>query len=263
VTDRGAGPAGPRLDGTVAIVTGGGRGIGRGVVERLARQGARVLVADLDAGAAEDAAAEAGRLGPVAVAHRVDMGDAEQAAGLAGVALDRFGRLDLLVNNAAWRYTPRAVGDVDEEYWRAMFAVNVGGTLRACQAAAPAMARSGGGSIVNVSSVMFLLGTATKVVYQTSKGAINDLTRALARDFARHRVRVNAVAPGVIETQRTVPDAHTPAFRAAYLDSGRIPVGRIGQPADIASVVLFLASRAGAGVNGQVVAVDGGLSLTL
>jgi 3-oxoacyl-[acyl-carrier protein] reductase len=247
----------------VAIVTGGGRGIGRGIVQRLARQGARVLVADLDGDAAEDAAAEAGRLGPAAAAHRVDMGDPAAAAGLAGAAVARFGRLDILVNNAALRYQPRAVWEVDEGYWREMFAVNVGGTLRACQAAAPAMARSGGGSIVNISSVMFALGTATKAVYQTSKAAIVDLTRALARDLAPHRVRVNAVAPGVIETQRTLPDAHTPEFRAAYLDSGRIPVGRIGQPADIASVVLFLVSRAGAGVNGEVVAVDGGLSLTL
>jgi NAD(P)-dependent dehydrogenase (short-subunit alcohol dehydrogenase family) len=244
-------------------VTGGGRGIGRGIVERFARHGARLVVADLDADAAENAAAEVGRLGSVAVAYRVDMGDADSAAGLPAVAVARFGRLDVLVNNAALRYKPRPVWEVDEAYWREMFEVNVGGTLRACRTAAPAMARTGGGSIVNISSVMFRLGTPTKTVYQTTKGTINDLSRALARDLAGHRVRVNAVAPGVIETQRTLPDVHAPEFRAAYLDSGRIPVGRIGQPADIASVVLFLASSASEGINGQVVAVDGGLSLTL
>jgi NAD(P)-dependent dehydrogenase (short-subunit alcohol dehydrogenase family) len=253
----------PRFDGAVGIVTGGGQGIGRGIVQRFARHGMRLVVADLDAGAAGEAAAEVGLLGSTAVAHQVDMGDPEGAAGLAAVAVARFGRLDVLVNNAAHRYQPRPIEEVDDAYWRTMFAVNVQGTLRACQAAAPAMARTGGGSIVNVSSVMFRFGTATKLVYQTSKGAINDLSRALARELAPQRIRVNAVAPGVIETQRTLPDAHTPQFRATYLDSRRIPLGRIGQPADIASVVLFLASRASERVTGQVVVVDGGLSLTL
>jgi NAD(P)-dependent dehydrogenase (short-subunit alcohol dehydrogenase family) len=253
----------PRLDGTVGIVTGGGRGIGRGIVERFARHGMRLVVADLDAGAAAEAAAVAARLGPAAAPHQVDMGDPDGAAGLAAVAVDRFGRLDVLVNNAAHRYQPRPIGEVDEAYWRTMFAVNVQGTLAACRGAVPAMSRTGGGSIINVSSVMFRLGTATRLVYQTSKGAINDLSRALARELAPRRIRVNAVAPGVIETQRTLPDAHTPQFRATYLDSGRIPLGRIGQPADIASVVLFLASRASERITGQVIVVDGGISLTL
>jgi NAD(P)-dependent dehydrogenase (short-subunit alcohol dehydrogenase family) len=247
----------------VAIVTGGGRGIGRGIVERFARHGARIVVADLDADAAENAATEVGRLGSVAVAHRVDMGDAVGAAELPAVAVASFGRLDVLVNNAALRYKPRSVCEVDETYWRKMFEVNVGGILRASRSAAPVMARTGGGSIVNISSVMFRLGTPTKAVYQITKGTMNDLTRALARDFAEHRVRVNAVAPGIIATQRTLPDVFAPEFKAAYLDSGRIPVGRIGQPADIASVVLFLASKASEGINGQIVTVDGGLSLTL
>ena len=247
----------------VAIVTGGGRGVGRGIVHRLAREGICVVVADLDPRTAEEVAAEVLGFGGVAVARGIDIADQKAVANLARFTQKQFGRIDILVNNAALFYKPRPAWEVDQAYWRKMFAVNVEGTLSCCRAVTPMMRTAGGGRIVNLSSVMYVLGNTTKGVYQTSKGAINALTRALALELARYNIRVNAVAPGSIETPRTVLNICTPEYKAVYLNTGRIPLRRVGQPADIASVVFFLISEASVAITGQVLIVDGGYSLTL
>jgi 3-oxoacyl-[acyl-carrier protein] reductase len=249
-----------RLRDRVAIVTGGARGIGRATALALARDGARVVVNYArQAGAAREVVRAIASAGGAAVACRADVSRAAGARRLVDAALRRFGRLDILVNNAgfaarrSWRL---GLDAIDPRDWDRAMAVDVRGALLCSQAAAPAMRRSGGGAIVNLSSSAALQGDETLLLYSAAKAALAGWTRNLALALAPS-IRVNAVAPGSIATGWIADWKLT----AADLDAIRrsTPLRRIGTPEDVAHAIAFLASDDARYTTGQVLIVDGGV----
>jgi NAD(P)-dependent dehydrogenase (short-subunit alcohol dehydrogenase family) len=239
-----------RLDGRVALVTGAGRGLGRGCAAELAAAGATVVLVARTTAQVEAAAAEIG-----GVAHVADMTDERQAE-RAVAAASALGDLRVLVTAAGTnRPGPAHVYAVAD--WDALFAVNVRATFLACRAVGAVLLRArAGGSLVTVSSQMGAVGYPGRAAYCASKHAVEGLTRALAVEWARAGVRVNAVAPTFVETPLTRPMLADPAFRADVL--ARIPAGRLAEVADVARAVRYLACDASASVTGHVLRVDGG-----
>ncbi|MDN5895077.1 MAG: SDR family oxidoreductase [Nocardioides sp.] len=241
----------------VAIVTGAGRGIGRAITLRLAREGYVVEASDRTGSMAEDTEREASS-GAV-TARGLDVTDREATHEAVGEVFEHHGRLDLVVNNAMWmRYGP--LPDVTHKELDRMFDVGVKGPLWLSQAAAGPMADSGGGAIVNIASVAALLGTPASAGYAAVKGAVVSMTRQLAVDLGPRRIRVNAVAPGVIQTegQSAAMSAESVAYRKQ-----RAPLGRLGVPEDVADAVTFLAGPEAAFITGQVLIVDGGITAAM
>jgi NAD(P)-dependent dehydrogenase (short-subunit alcohol dehydrogenase family) len=240
-----------RFHGKTAFVTGAGSGIGEATARALAGEGARVVLADVDAAAVEALAAG---LGEQATATRLDVRDENDVA----AAIAAAGRLDALINVAGIGSTTNAP-DTPLETWERVFAVNVTGTFLCSKHAIPAMASSGGGTIVNVGSVAGLVGLRNRAAYCASKGAVIAFTRALAVDHADDGIRVNAVCPGTIETpwvRRLVDDAgeSLDALRARQL------LGRLGTPEEVAEAILYLASDDAAFLTGAMLTIDGGLT---
>jgi NAD(P)-dependent dehydrogenase (short-subunit alcohol dehydrogenase family) len=246
-----------RLEGKVAIVTGGGGGIGSATSERLVDEGARVLVADiLD----EKAQAVADRLGDAASAFQFDAANPESVRAMVEEAVARFGRLDILHNNAA------AIGpdvmphdtdatDIDFEVWDHVLAVNLRGYLAGCKYAIPHMVRGGGGAIVQMSSGGGLAGSDDLIAYGVSKAAIISLTQYVATRYGKQGIRCNAIAPGLILTEtarRNVPELVTLLLKHTLTP-------HLGEPQDIAALTCFLASDDARYVTGQVICCDGGL----
>jgi 3-oxoacyl-[acyl-carrier protein] reductase len=244
-----------RLKDQVAIVTGGSRGIGRAVVQALCKEGAKVafVYKGSEQAAKELEAATDG----MAKAWQGDVADPETATRIVAGVLADWGRVDILVNNAGvirdglfLRMEPAA--------WREVLATNLDGAFYFCRAVAEQMVlRQRAGRIVNISSVAADFVNPGQANYSASKGAINSLTRALAKETAKRGVTVNAVAPGFIATDMSEAVRN----KAGDLIQKAIPAGRLGQPEDIAAVVLFLCTPAAAYITGQVITVDGGLSL--
>ncbi|TVV76633.1 SDR family NAD(P)-dependent oxidoreductase [Sphingomonas solaris] len=236
-----------RFDGKVAIVTGGTSGIGAAIASRLAAEGARVLVTDLNPPAVADE-----RL----AFHRTDVTDAAACAAMVAAAVERFGRLDILVNNAgigALDETP----DMADAVWDKVMAVNVSSIFYACRAAIPAMREGGGGAIVNVASVSGLGADHGMGVYNASKAAAVNYTRSLALDCARDGIRVNALCPGAIaRTAMGVGSFGSAADQQSWIDA--VPLGRLGTPEEMANVVAFLASDEASFMTGSIVTADGG-----
>src|SRR5579875_1043612 len=242
-----------RLDDKIAIVTGAGRGIGKAVAGKLAAEGAAVVVTDLDEASAKETAAGL----PGAVSIRADVTDRRSVQAMADRVARQFGRIDVLVNNAGWDKA-RPFLDSDPADWDRAIAVNLYGVLHACKAVLPIMAARGGGAVVNLGSDAGRVGSSGEAVYSAAKGGVIAFTKSLAREMARHQVRVNCVCPGPTDTPLFASFAG-PDLRQALIKA--IPFRRLGQPADVANVVAFLASDEASFVTGQTVSVSGGLTM--
>ena len=252
------------LSGKVTLVTGAARGIGRAVAETLARDGAAVMVADL---ATSDGAATAAALRAVgARAEFVAADVTSDAEAMVAAAVATFGRLDILVNNAGIFYNADALATPFDEWHKAVDVIFYG-AVHCSRAAGKVMVAQGqGGRIVNVSSVNAFLGMAQSSHYNTAKGAVDQLTRCLAVEWAPHGILANGVAPGFVDTPMSIVDGvnelETPDFQEIYVRRRRIPLARAAQPEEIAEVVRFLASDRCSYMTGHTIVVDGGLSIT-
>jgi 3-oxoacyl-[acyl-carrier protein] reductase len=246
-----------RLKDQVALVTGGSRGIGRAIVFALAREGAKVAFVYKGAReAAEQLVAEVTKGGGSAVALQGDVAQADTASRIVEKVLSDWGRVDILVNNAGIIRDGLFVR-LEQDDWDAVVDTNLGGVFQFCKALAMRMASQRSGRIINISSVAADFVNKGQCNYAASKGAVNSFTRALAVELAGRGVTVNAVAPGFIATDMSEAVRN----KAGDLIQKMIPMKRLGQPEDVAAVVVFLASPAAAYVTGQVLTVDGGLSL--
>jgi meso-butanediol dehydrogenase/(S,S)-butanediol dehydrogenase/diacetyl reductase len=243
-----------RFAGRVALVTGGASGIGAATARRLAREGARVMIGDQNEGLGKQVAGELDGRGAF---HAVDVSDLDQVQALVDATVQRFGRLDVLVNNAGiggFGETP----DVDPEQWHRVIAVDLHSVFYGCRAGIPQLRRAGGGAIVNTASVSGLLADYGFSAYNAAKGAVVNYTRTLAIDHAHENIRVNAVCPGMIKTALS---ALLTQNRRAMDEYARvIPMGRVGEADEVADVVAFLASEDARYVTGQCIAIDGGLT---
>jgi 2-deoxy-D-gluconate 3-dehydrogenase len=244
-----------RLDGSVAVVTGGGRGIGRGIAERLAGAGADLVIAGRNPEALDAAQNAIERLGRRCVAVPADVRDAQAGRRIVDRAVSSFGRLDILINNAGINHRTAAL-DVTEAEWDEMLDTNLKAVFFCAQAAARVMLPAGRGAIVNLASTMSFVALPNRATYCASKGAVATLTKQLAMEWAPRGVRVNAVAPTFVETGMTTEVLHDPAARALVI--GRIPLGRVVDIDEVARTVLFLASPASSAITGAILPVDGG-----
>lgn len=249
---------GGRLEGKVAIVTGAASGIGRASAERFAAEGARVVIADLDeSGARESAEAITGD-GGEATHVRVDVTRADDTDAMVSAAVERYGSLDVLFNNAGLATASVPVEETAESVWDAAMAVNVKGVFLCSRAAAPAL-RRGGGSIIVTSSIMGVRARPGYTAYAAAKAAAIQLARTLALEMASDGVRVNCLAPVATDTPMLgtfIGDRDVDEGRSAFVSS--IPLGRLALPADVAEAALFLASDESAFITGTVLPVDGG-----
>jgi len=246
-----------RFEGKVALVTGSASGIGAATARRLAAEGARLVLGDLDEKRGEQVAAEIDATGKRVAFRSLDVCDREAVEALTQTAVDRFGRLDVVFNNAGIG-TYGLVPDMDPEVWHRIIDVDLHSVYYGCRAAVPRLRASGGGAIVNTASISGLLGDYGLAAYNAAKGAVVNFTRTMALDHAREGIRTNAVCPGPIETPLTAPMLQIPALMEQY--RANIPMGRLGRPEEVAAVVAFLASDDASYVNGACLAVDGGVT---
>jgi NAD(P)-dependent dehydrogenase (short-subunit alcohol dehydrogenase family) len=248
-----------KFDGRVAIVTGGGAGIGAATVRRFAREGAAVVIADLSGTRGNQVKDEINSSGGKAVAIKMDAGDAEAVQATIKLAIDSFGRLDILFNNAgmaevSWLH------ETTLESWNRVIAVTLTSTFLGLKYAIPIMRKQGGGAIVNTASVSGTRGDYGMASYNAAKAGVINLTRAAALENAKHKIRVNCVCPGGINTRvsQVLGRERAEEFRTAM---GKIhPVGRMGEPEEIANTVTFLASDEASFITGAAYIVDGGLT---
>jgi NAD(P)-dependent dehydrogenase (short-subunit alcohol dehydrogenase family) len=251
-----------RVDGKVAIVTGGAGGIGAATARALAREGASVAVVDIDGARAAEVAEDIQRSGGAAISLRADLSEEADAASAVESTVSRYGRLDIVHNNAAltdsaFLSSDTRVTELSLEVWERTMAVNLRSQMLMCKHAIPEMVRNGGGSIVNMSSGASLKGDRTRTAYGVSKAGVNTLTMYVAAGHGKQGVRVNTIVPGLIITD---------AVRAHLTESMLDGLARttltpyLGQPDDIANLVVFLASEESRYITGQMIAIDGGMS---
>jgi NAD(P)-dependent dehydrogenase (short-subunit alcohol dehydrogenase family) len=249
-----------RVQGKVAIVTGAASGIGRASAELLAREGASVVVADRDSAGAERVARDIGSRGGHALAVRVDIAEEISVEAMVAAAVGRFGALHVLHNNAALTDVSQhavdaSLVDMQQKDWDRSLAVNLRGAMLCTKHAIPPMLRAGGGSIINMSSNQALSGDLTQFAYAAAKAGVAQLTRSTATAYGRQGIRANTISPGLIRTPGSEA-ACTPEVFALLEAHNLVP--RIGEPADVAWAVLFLASDESSFITGQTLCVDGG-----
>jgi NAD(P)-dependent dehydrogenase (short-subunit alcohol dehydrogenase family) len=249
-----------RLEGKIALVTGGGAGIGRAICETFAREGAHVVVADINGEAAEETASAIVTANGAAEAHAVDITDTAQVKTLMATIKAAHGRLDVLVNNAGVGARADFRHLTDDE-WKKVWSVNLDGTVKCAREAFDLMRASGKASIINLSSVMSTKHTRQMAVYSATKGAVSALSRSLAVEYAPYGIRVNTLLPGYVETALIGRYIKNPGIAKALLT--QTPLRRFGTPEDIANAALFLASDEAAYITGAALNVDGGMQTTL
>jgi dehydrogenase/reductase SDR family protein 4 len=249
-----------RLDGQVALITGSSRGIGRAIAEQMAAAGARVVISSRKLEACEQVRDSLLSAGHEALAVACNVGRRDEVEKLADTVLDQWGRVDILVLNAAINPHYGPLTSITEELWNKMFAANLGSNLWLVNRVAPGMAERHSGSIILMSSITGLSGSALLGAYSVTKASQAQLARSLAVEWGKHGVRVNAIAPGVIETEFARALYEDPRARAR-IERGTC-LQRIGQPLDVAGLAVFLATPASSYVTGQLLVVDGGASIT-
>jgi len=244
-----------RLKDKIAIVTGAGQGIGRGIAEKLAAEGATVVVTDLNETTAKETADAVKGVGIQA-----DVTSRESVEAMVAQVHQQFGRIDVLVNNAGWDKASPFV-DSDPADWDRVIAINLYGVLHTCRAVLPIMAEQGSGHVVNLASDAGRVGSSGEAVYSAAKGGVIAFTKAVARESARHGINANAVCPGPTDTALFASmGGDNPKLREALTKA--IPFRRLAQPSDLANVVAFLASDEASYVTGQTVSVSGGLTMS-
>jgi meso-butanediol dehydrogenase/(S,S)-butanediol dehydrogenase/diacetyl reductase len=246
-----------RLRGKVAIVTGAGSGIGRATALRFAAEGAKLVVNDVDADSANRVAKEIGAAGGAAIAFPADVGDPRQVEALVREATFRFGRLDVLVNNAA-AVIPGPLESISDAEWRRTQSVTLDGVFYGIRAAVPVMAAQGGGAIINIASGAAVAGEPGLAAYGAAKAAVVNLTKTAAVENAARGVRINTILPGPIETPPLLAAVEATGGRAGW--ERQIPCGRLGRPEEMAAVALFLASDEASYVHGAAIIADGGVA---
>jgi NAD(P)-dependent dehydrogenase (short-subunit alcohol dehydrogenase family) len=249
-----------RLKDKIAIVTGAGAGIGRGIAERFGREGAAVVIAEIDAATGDAAARSIRDAGGDALFVPTDVSNEAQVKSMAQKALDRYGRIDVLCNNAAILlvHEEARAHELTNETWDRTMAVNLRGYWLCSKYVVPAMLRQGSGSIIHVASPTGLFGFTRLTAYSTSKGGVVGLTRAMAADYAPDHIRVNAIVPGTIDTPMNAIELSDPKKRQHFAEIA--PAGRLGTPEDLAGIALFLASEDSNYCIGGIFTVDGGLT---
>jgi NAD(P)-dependent dehydrogenase (short-subunit alcohol dehydrogenase family) len=241
-----------RLANKVALITGGGSGIGRAIALAFVREGARVVIAGRRKDRLEQVARE---IGTNCLPVQADAGNTGDITKLANTSAERFGAIHVLVNNAALLFAGTAESHTEDE-WDQTFNVNVRGVWLLSRAVLPHMRATGGGSIVNMASILSLVGAKNRAAYSASKGALLALTRAMDLDHAAEKIRVNCICPGIVDTDLVA--RFTPDENARRLREALHPLGRFGQPEDVAHIAVFLASDESTWVTGSAFPVDGG-----
>ena len=249
-----------RLKNKVTLITGAGSGIGRETALLFAREGAKVVVAEVGDEAGERVAGEIRESGGDAIFVHADVSEAGEAEAMVAETEKRFGRLDVIFNNAGiFPDADGSVVDTDEATWDRVMRVNLKGVFLGCKYAIPALLRAGGGSIINTASFVALMGAATpQIAYTASKGGVLSMTREIAVEFARRGIRANALCPGPVETPLLARLMADPARRQRRMV--HIPTGRLARAGEIAHAALFLASDDSSYVNGATFTVDGGIT---
>ncbi len=248
-----------RLDGQVALITGSSRGIGKAIAQQLARAGAKVVISSRKLDACEAVRDEIKAEGHEAIAVACNVGKREELEALVARTLDTWGRIDVLVANAAVNPHYGPLATISEDAWNKVLGSNLTATLHLANRVLPQMAERGKGSMILLSSVSAFLGTALLGAYAVSKAAEAQLARNLAVEWGRKGIRVNAIAPGVIETDFAKALWENPEARR-MIENGNC-IGRLGQPEDVAGLAVFLASDAASFITGQTLLVDGGSTI--
>ncbi|MDI7258939.1 MAG: 3-oxoacyl-[acyl-carrier-protein] reductase [Thermodesulfobacteriota bacterium] len=242
------------LSGKVALVTGAAQGIGKAIALILAKNGADIVVSDINLEKAEETANEIRTMGQKSLAMKSNVADLKDVEGMAKAIIEKFGKIDILVNNAGIT-RDRLILRMTEEDWDAVLDVNLKGTFNCTKAVIRYMSKQKSGRIVNIASVVGMMGNAGQANYSASKAGVIGLTKTIAREFAQRGINVNAIAPGYIQTPMTdgIPEKAKEELKRL------IPMDRLGQPEDVANAVLFLVSESSSYITGQVLNVNGGI----